>query len=415
MPTTRLRGVAFIIGMAVAVPPFPTYAQTAAPAAEATATEFNVEQLDAMLAPIALYPDELLAQALMASTYPLQVVAAARWLETGDNKKLTGEALAKALEKENWDPSVKSLIPFPQVIAMMNDKLEWTQQLGYAVATQQAAVFDSVQRLRRQAQSAGTLKPTPQQKVEVREEKVIIQPADPAVVYVPAYNPNEVYGTWPYPSYPPVYYPPPPAYYPGYAVGAGLAFATGVAVVGGLYGWANPNWNNGNVSINPLNYNQINVNRTAIQSNTWQAPTGSQATQLPRVQNGPVGAPARQTQLPANAVGRNNVGVPATAVNRAQISSGLAGTRPGAAAPAQRPSAGQLPSATQRPAANPRAGTGQPPAAGQRPGATQPSVASQRSATTQRPDAFNGIKDGARAGQFSARGAQSRGARAGRR
>src|SRR5215470_17665934 len=108
-----------------------------------------------MPAPIALYPDELLTQVLMASTYPLQVVTASRWLEKGDNKNLKGDALAKALENESWDPSVQSLVPFPQVIAMMNENLEWTQQLGYAVATQQAAVLDSIQRLRRQAQKGG--------------------------------------------------------------------------------------------------------------------------------------------------------------------------------------------------------------------------------------------------------------------
>ena len=128
---------------AMALPP-PSFAQPKpAPVAQAEATEFNVEQLDAMLAPIALYPDELLTQLLMASTYPLQVVAASRWLEKDNNKDLSGDALATALENESWDPSVKSLTPFPQIIAMLNDNLEWTQQLGYAVATQQAAVFDS--------------------------------------------------------------------------------------------------------------------------------------------------------------------------------------------------------------------------------------------------------------------------------
>jgi hypothetical protein len=200
--------------VAAALPP-PTFAQPKpAPAAQAGATEFNVEQLDAMLAPIALYPDELLTQTLMASTYPLQVIAASRWLQEDNNKDLKGDALAKALESESWDPSVKSLVPFPQVIAMMNDNLEWIQQLGYAVATQQSAVLDSIQRLRRQAQKAGSLKTTDQQRVVVEKDTVVIQPADPQTVYVPIYQPAEVYGEWPYPSYPPVYLPPPPAYYP---------------------------------------------------------------------------------------------------------------------------------------------------------------------------------------------------------
>src|SRR5262249_41371180 len=148
----------------------------------------NVEQLDAMLAPIALYPDELLTQLLMASTYPLQVVAASRWLEKDNNKDLNGDALANALESESWDPSVKSLVPFPQVIAMLNDNLEWTQQLGYAVATQQAAVLDSIQRLRHQAQGVGSLKTTEQQRVVVEGDNIVIQPANPQTVYVPVYN-----------------------------------------------------------------------------------------------------------------------------------------------------------------------------------------------------------------------------------
>ena len=209
-----IRGVALMTAVAVALPS-QTFAQPKpAPAVQAGATEFNLEQLDAMLAPIALYPDELLTQTLMASTYPLQVIAASRWLQKGNNKDLKGDALAKALESESWDPSVKSLVPFPQVIALMNDNLEWTQQLGYAVATQQPAVLDSIQRLRRQAQKTGSLKTTEQQRVVVEKDTVVIQPADPQTVYVPTYQPAEVYGEWPYPSYPPVYLPPPPAYYP---------------------------------------------------------------------------------------------------------------------------------------------------------------------------------------------------------
>jgi Protein of unknown function (DUF3300)/Putative peptidoglycan binding domain len=389
--------------------------------APAEATEFDVEQLDAMLASIALYPDELLIQILMASTYPLQVVAASRWLEQGDNKNLKGDALAMALERENWDPSVKSLVPFPQVIAMMNDNLEWTQQLGYAVAAQQAAVLDSIQRLRRQAESAGNLETTSQQRVVVEKENIVIQPADPQTVYVPVYNPNEVYGAWPYPSYPPVYIPPPPAYYPpGYALGAGLAFATGVAVVGGLWGWARPAWSTGTVNVNTVRYNSISVNRAPIGSATWRPPAVGVGGRPIRPPAGPVGLPARPSQLPANAIGRANVKVSANAVNRPQISVGgadqnrLAGVQRQAGgqvnqpAAGQRQSAGQLPAGGQRagqlPAGGQRVGTGQLPA-GQRQGLGQ----GQLPSAAQRPaGAFGGIGDGARASQFSARGAQSR-------
>src|SRR5579871_1216189 len=139
------------------------HAQQPAPAAApATAQTYNTEQLDALLAPIALYPDALLTQVLMASTYPLQVVEAQRWVEVPANKALTGDALSKALEAQPWDPSVKSLVPFPQALAMMNANLDWMQQLGYAFADQQADVFDSVQRLRRQAQAAGNLQSSSQ-------------------------------------------------------------------------------------------------------------------------------------------------------------------------------------------------------------------------------------------------------------
>jgi hypothetical protein len=207
MPRNFIKGAVFVTAIAVALPP-PSFAQPKpASTVQSDATGFNVEQLDAMLAPTALYPDELLTQILMASTYPLQVVAASRWLEKNDNKNLKGDVLAKALESESWNPSVKSLVPLPQVIAMLNDNLEWTHQLGYAIATQQPAVLDSIQRLRRQAEKAGSLKTTEQQHVVGEENNVVIQPADPQTVYVPVYNPTQVYGEWPYPSYPPVYFP----------------------------------------------------------------------------------------------------------------------------------------------------------------------------------------------------------------
>ena len=426
MSRNLLRGVVVVTTIALALPPLQAFAQpkpTPTPVSEAAAREFNVEQLDAMLAPIALYPDELLTQTLMASTYPLQVVAAARWLEEDNNKSLKGDALVKALEKANWDPSVKSLIPFPQVIGMMNENLEWTQQLGYAVATQQAAALDSIQRLRRQAQNAGTLKTTEQQRVVVKEETVVIEPAQPETVYVPVYQPAKVYGEWPYPANPPVYIPPPapyypPAYAPGYVWGAGLAFAAGAAVGGGLWGWATPGWGYGNMNINAARYNNINVNRPPIQSGTWRPPAGGAVGRPVGPPGGPVGAPARPSQLPANAIGRASVQVPSSAVNRPQRPAGGGGSAqgrtgaPGAAPPgggqgrlpqaAQRPSAGQVPAGGQRPS------VGQPPARGQAgsmAGGGGAVAAAQRPAGT-----FGGIGDGARASQYSARGAQSLGA-----
>jgi hypothetical protein len=272
----------------------PAEAQDAAPAPPAEAAQapqapvFRTEEIDQMVAPIALYPDQLLAQILMAATYPLEVVKAERWLEDPANAKLSGDPLAAALEQQPWDPSVKSLVPFPAVLKMMNDKLDWTQRLGDAFLAQQADVMSSVQRLRRQAQDAGTLTSTEQQKVVVEPAKdpaapqtqtIVIQPADPQTVYVPTYNPTTAYGTWPYPSYPPAYYPPPPAYYPvGTALVSGMAFATGVAVVGSLWGWGDCNWGHGDVTVNSNRYNTINsaniqsgrATQLSGNANTWR-------------------------------------------------------------------------------------------------------------------------------------------------
>ncbi len=396
-------GVVFVTAIAIALPPPGALAQLKfAPVKETGASEFNVQQLDALLAPIALYPDELLIQMLMASTYPVQIVAAARWLEKDDKKSLKGKALVKALEQENWDPSVKSLVPFPQVIATMNQNLEWTQQLGYAVANQQAGVLDAVQRLRRQAQKTGNLKTTEQQRVVVQEETIVIEPASSETVFVPIYQPANVYGEWPYPETPPVYLPPPPEYYPtayapGYVWGTALAFAAGAAIVGGLWGWARPGWRYGNVSVNPLRYNNINVNRAQIRSGNWQAGAAGIAGRPIRAPGGPVGAPARASGLPTNAIGRGNVQVPGGAVNRPQMGAagaGLGQRRPGSVGGVQRPgggiSAGSRPSQLPARAAGPnvlRGGSG---------------------GGFQRGGAFAGVGDGARASQFGTRGMQSR-------
>ncbi|MGH7085376.1 MAG: DUF3300 domain-containing protein, partial [Acetobacteraceae bacterium] len=209
-----MRGIAILAAVATASAlsaiPYRALAQVPpAPQLENEPAAFNTEQLDAMLAPIALYPDSLLTQVLMAATYPLQIVEASRWLQQGGNAQLHGDALVQALTSQNWDPSVKSLVPFPEVLAMMNSKLDWTQQLGYAFATQQAAVMNSVQRLRSQAEQAGSLQSTAQQTVSSEQGAIVIQPANPQVVYLPVYNPTVAYGTWPYPTVPPVYFPPP--------------------------------------------------------------------------------------------------------------------------------------------------------------------------------------------------------------
>jgi Protein of unknown function (DUF3300) len=224
---------------------------------------FRAEELDQMLAPIALYPDSLLSQVLMAATYPADVAEAAKWSKANPSQK--GDAALKAVESQPWDPSVQSLVAFPQVIQMMGDKPDWVQNLGDAFLASSKDVLDSAQRLRSQAQKSGNLKTSEQQKVVVEQEPqtqqtvIKIEPANPQVVYVPAYNPTVVYGTWLYPAYPPVYYPPPPAYYPGAALATGIAFGVGVAATAAL--WGGCNWGHGDVDINVNKYNNVNVNR----------------------------------------------------------------------------------------------------------------------------------------------------------
>lgn len=238
-------------------------AQAQGNAPSAAPPPFKSEELDALLAPIALYPDSLLAQILMAATYPLEVVQAARWAKA--NPKLNGDAAVKKVEGENWDVSVKSLVAFPNVLEMMNEKLDWTQKLGDAFLGQQKDVMDAIQRLRRQAQNTGNLESNQQQVVRSEAQSIIIEPAQPQTIYVPAYNPTVVYGAWPYPAYPPYYYPGVAAWYPGTALATGLAWGVGIAAAGAMFGgW---NWGHGDVNVNvnratniDRNYSRNNVN-----------------------------------------------------------------------------------------------------------------------------------------------------------
>lgn len=199
-------------------------------AAEAFAQErpaFSPEQLDQILAPIALYPDPLLSQILMAATYPLEVVQAARWSRA--NPHLKGQDAVRAVEAMDWDPSVKSLVAFPQVLHRMDEQLDWTERLGEAFLAQEPHVMDAVQGLRQRAARAGNLRSNEQLRVTRQDENILIEPAQPQVVYVPYYDPAVVYGQWWWPAYPPVYWGPPPGYYawPGFFWGTGIVIASG--------------------------------------------------------------------------------------------------------------------------------------------------------------------------------------------
>ena len=235
-----------------------TYAQSNG---QAQASKQSQAQLEALVAPIALYPDPLVSQIFMASTYPLEVAEAANWLR--NNSNLKGNALNTALQQQNWDASVKSLVSFPPVLEMMGSQLSWTQNLGNAVLAQQSDTMAAVQALRAKAKKTGSLQSNSQQTVTTQgsgsSETIIIQPANPQVVYVPSYNPTVVYGAWPYPAYPPVAY-----YPPGYVAGTALlSFGVGMAVGAALWGgchWGGGYGGGNSLTVNNNNFNNFNRN-----------------------------------------------------------------------------------------------------------------------------------------------------------
>jgi hypothetical protein len=231
---------------------------------------FRPEELDQMLAPIALYPDSLLSQVLMAAGYPLEIVEAARWSKA--NPTLKGDAAVTAVKDMSWDTSVKSLVAFPDVLNQMNEHLDWTQKMGDAMISQEQDVADSVQRLRAKAQAAGNLQSTPQQTVTTQGSgdniQYVIAPTDPQVVYVPSYNPSWAYGSWPYPAYPPTYYPLAGALARGFFWGVG--FAAGNALFGG-WNWGGRGNSYVNVNVNRAVNIDNHFDRTRINNDgKWQ-------------------------------------------------------------------------------------------------------------------------------------------------
>jgi hypothetical protein len=230
---------------------------------------FSQAQIEQLVAPIALYPDSLLTQILMASTYPLEVVEAARW--SRDNSTIKGEALQSAMQAQSWDPSVKALTAVPQTLEMMNDKIAWMEELGDAFLAQQQDVLGAVQKLRAEAQAAGNLQSTPQQIVTTApapagvvasdvQRPIVIEPVNPDVYYVPVYNPAVVYGTWDYPDYPPINWSP-----AGFVASNVISFGAGVAVGAAI--WGGCDWWHNHVIINVNQYNIFN--HTNIVNNVW--------------------------------------------------------------------------------------------------------------------------------------------------
>jgi hypothetical protein len=224
------------------------------------APAISPDQLDSLVAPIALYPDPLLAQTLAASTYPLEIIQLHQWL--AKHPKLKEKELAAAVAKEPWDPSVQAMAALPDVVKRLADDIQWTTDLGNAFLAQQSDVMEAVQRMRKKAKDKGNLKSTEQQKVETKvvESKtvILVEQANPEIVYVPSYNPVVVYGAPVY-AYPPIYYPPAGYYAAGMAISFGVGVAMGAMWSGG-WGWG-AGWGHNNVQIN--NYNNFNRNVNA--------------------------------------------------------------------------------------------------------------------------------------------------------
>ena len=336
------RIAAFVLALMILVPVAANAQTPATPASTSSDQLLKAEELDALVAPIALYPDTLLSLVLMASTYPLEVIQAERWVK--ENKKLKGDELKAAVDKQGWDESVKSLVATPDVLSMMSMRLSWTQKLGDAVLAQQADVMDAIQRLRTKADANNKLTSTKEQRVTKRQEQskqiIAIEPTNPETIYVPYYDPAVVYGAWPYPEYPPYYWG-----YPGYIgaglIGAGLAFGAGWALgnwgSGGNYWGGGCNWGNGNININRPRVNPLG-------GNNWQhRPEHRQGV---RYNNNNV----RQK------FGSNRGGVQNRMDFRGRGGNQVlrpGGERPGAG---QRPGVGQRPGAGQRPSQRPSAG-----------------------------------------------------------
>jgi hypothetical protein len=435
--------------------PWPALGQGAPAAQSAVPTDqpLGPQELEQIVAPVALYPDPLLAQVFMASTYPLEVVEASRWER--QNQSLKGAQLDEALKKQTWDDSVKSLVSFPPVLTMMNDKLDWTQKLGDAFLGQQKDAMDAVQRLRAKAQAEGNLKSSTEQTVSTEpapapppspaaqpaapapattQTTVIkIEPANPQVVYVPTYNPTVVYGAWPYPAYPPYYY-----YPPGYAAAtfatAAISFGVGMAVGSAL--WGGCNWGRGDVNVNVNHYNSFtqnvntanlqnrvtntNANRSSGNASTWSHnPDNRRGTQYrdsasqQRYGKGnPAGADSREAFRGRAAEGRQELQRGAAD----QFRQGAPGDRPGQGQGAGGGSVGDR--AGQGPAgggsAGDRAGQAQRQGSG---GLSDRSGAGGGTGQARGGGAFQGVGSGSQARDFGNRGqasiSQARGGAAG--
>lgn len=361
---------------------------------------FSSEQLDQILAPIALYPDSLLSQVLMAASYPIEIVEAARWSKA--NPQVKGDAAVAAVKDQNWDVSVKSLVAFPAALMQLNDHLDWTQKLGDAMISQQQDVADSIQRLRARAAGAGNLNSGPQQTVTVQDtggqQSYVIAPANPDVIYVPSYNPSWAYGSWPYPASPPVYYPPAPAYGYGTVLATALMWGAGIAAAGAIY--SNWNWARG------ASYVNVNTNRAVNIDNRFDRNRYNNSTRWQHDSSHRRGVAYRDGAT-RQQYGQHRPGAEQRQQFRGQTANRPDAGRPGAGQGGQRPNVGQG-------AQRPNVGQGRERPGGGAGGQQRPTVQNRGSyAQGDRPSALSGVNRGQQVNREAARGRVQQGRAAG--
>jgi hypothetical protein len=314
--TLRTLTVIAALGLAT-VPCIPARAQI-------TAQSFSPQELSALVAPIALYPDGLLANVLMASTYPLEVVEAVRWLDQPVNAARTSDALMSALDAKDWDPSVKALTAVPQVLRMMDSRLDWMERLGDAFIANQAQVMDAVQQLRRQARANGTLKTDSSHRVIEQDGNIIIEPESTQSLAVEIYEPPAVYGTWLYPDYPPVMIPAPADY---------LAAPVLIyPVITPLWGWSSWDWRHRNLHLDVRRWSGLDRHHShVIIGNRWEHDPGRRhrfhgtlpsGASVPTMQvTRPVGVPP-PAAVPPGAVPPLTLGDPRRGLGRVPVAPG---------------------------------------------------------------------------------------------
>jgi hypothetical protein len=372
-----------------AKPQEPAKAGTAKPE-----TTFKPEQLEQIVAPIALHPDSLLAQILMASTYPLEIVEAYRWLEKNPKLK-AGPELEEALKKQDWDASVKALCGLRDVVKQMNDNLDWTQDLGDAFLGQKTELMETVQKMRKKALDSGNLKTSEQVKVTQDSEVIVIEQTKTEVVYVPSYSPTVVYGpTWSYPYYyyPPMYVPPPAGY--GF-----MAFTAGV--FWGAAIWGGCNWHGNDVNINVNNFNNFNRN-TNINGGRDNLPgSGNSSFKHDASHRKGVNYKSPHTaQQFGGTAGQNRVTKDqARGFDRSGTS---AGNRAGTSAPR----AGTQPGGASRPGTQPAGGASRPSTSN--PSASRPSTSKPSTSNKSGSSALSGSRNPSADRSASSRGAASR-------